>query len=116
MIAKPCARRGCPEVVGKGTSYCPEHAPPPWEGRSGNLMPKGWDRTRSRILRRDRFECQTEVAFSLICGAPANQVDHKTPRSEGGTDDEDNLAAICDDHHKSKSKGESAAGRARAQR
>ncbi len=51
-------------------------------------LPKDWARTRRRILRRDRGICH-------VCGQPgANQVDHVIPTSAGGSDDDDNLAAI----------------------
>lgn len=109
---KPCARRGCPEVVGRGISYCAEHAPPPWQG--SQKAPAGWAKIRSRILIRDRYECQTDMTGAgLICGQPANQVDHIIPRFEGGTEDSENLTAICDEHHRAKTQMESQRARAR---
>lgn len=70
-----------------------------------------WKRTRTRILKRDQGIC-------YICHQPgANQVDHKTPRAEGGTDEDWNLAAIhstpC---HSAKTLAEAARGRARHSR
>jgi len=51
-------------------------------------LPKGWAKTRKRILRRDRGVC-------YICGRPgANQVDHIRPAADGGSDDDTNLAAV----------------------
>lgn len=47
--------------------------------------------TVPRILRRDGGVCH-------ICGAPgADSADHLIPKEFGGTDDDDNLAAV---HHK----------------
>lgn len=111
---KPCATQGCPNTIGRGASYCADHAPPPWDGRSGNTMPQGWQRTRRRIMQRDRYECQFDMTGAgLICGARATEVDHITPRSEGGTDDPENLMAICHKHHLAKTQMESARGRTR---
>jgi len=43
-----------------------------------------WRRIRERIIQRDQGTCQ-------ICGNEGNSVDHITPRSAGGTDDDWNL-------------------------
>jgi hypothetical protein len=48
-----------------------------------------WRTTRLRILRRDRRTCG-------YCGAVATTVDHRLPRSRGGTDDDANLVACCE--------------------
>jgi len=37
---------------------------------------------------------------------PARQVDHKVPKFEGGTDDDDNLQAICEACHQVKTADE----------
>ena len=51
-------------------------------------LPKNWGRTRRRILRRDQGIC-------YVCRGPgANQVDHVVATSNGGSDEDDNLAAI----------------------
>lgn len=51
-------------------------------------LPKDWGQIRRRILRRDQGIC-------YVCGKPgANQVDHIRPASQGGTDEDENLAAI----------------------
>ena len=51
-------------------------------------LPRDWGRTRQRILRRDQGIC-------YVCGRPgANQVDHIVPASQGGSDEDSNLAAI----------------------
>ncbi len=58
-----------------------------WTGdpRTGTTA---WRQLRLRILRRDHGICH-------VCGKPgANEVDHLTPTSAGGTDDPSNLAAI----------------------
>lgn len=47
-----------------------------------------WQRTRLTILNRDQWLCG-------YCGKPANTVDHRVPKSRGGSDDESNLIAAC---------------------
>lgn len=65
--------------------------------------PPGWRHTtRDRILTRDHHTCQWPRPQG-ICGTPANQVDHITPAWLGGTDDDDNLQALCPHHHNIKS-------------
>ena len=52
-------------------------------------LPRNWGRTRLRILRRDRGIC-------YVChGAGAKEVDHIVPVSQGGGEEDSNLAAIC---------------------
>lgn len=53
-----------------------------------NGSTRAWRNTRARVLARDGHTCQQ-------CGQPATQVDHKTPRAQGGSDHEDNLQALC---------------------
>lgn len=67
-----------------------------------------WKRTRARILARDRGTCH-------VCGQPgADEVDHMLAVSEGGTEDDANLAAIhgvpC---HRRKTQAEAIAARLR---
>ena len=54
-------------------------------------LPRGWERKARRILRRDAYVCYVCRQYG------ADQVDHIVPVSQGGTDAEDNLAAIHDD-------------------
>lgn len=79
--------------------------PMAWPPGTGKRIP---ERTRRRILERDAGIC-------CVCHQPgANQVDHVVPRSQGGTDDDTNLAAIHDRPcHLEKTQRESAAARHR---
>jgi hypothetical protein len=56
-------------------------------------------------MRRDGYQCQP----CLKTGRPtlATQVDHIIGKAKDGTDEHDNLQAICDDCHKVKTKAES---------
>jgi 5-methylcytosine-specific restriction protein A len=107
-----CATAGCPTDTIAGESHCAAHTRPPWHGstsRADGLTSSAWRKTTMRILARDRGICH-------VCGEPgASECDHIVPRSEGGTNDDSNLAAIhkrpC---HQTKSNREAARGRARA--
>jgi 5-methylcytosine-specific restriction enzyme A len=85
----------------------------PWhhDGRSRHERGYGaaWVKTRSRILKRDGYLCQTCKREGRL--TPATAVDHVKPKAKGGTDDDDNLASICAAHHAEKSAREAAEGR-----
>jgi 5-methylcytosine-specific restriction protein A len=72
-------------------------------------LPPDWGTTRRRILTRDRHKC-------YMCGAHAPEVDHITPASQHGTDDDSNLAAICVRCHRRKTSAEGVAARAKPPR
>lgn len=76
-----------------------------WE-TSTRTMPPGWSALRMRRLRIDGYRCQARDSLGNLCGAPANQVDHKIPDHKGGTDDLDNLESLCRWHHDRKSSAE----------
>ena len=60
----------------------------PSTARRTKPLPRDWPRTRRRILRRDGCVCH-------VCGRRgADQVDHIRPASQGGGDEDANLAAI----------------------
>lgn len=59
-----------------------------------------WDQTRKRILSRDRHLCQPCLATGRVI--PGTEVDHVKPKSQGGTDDDANLQAICHPCHQAK--------------
>lgn len=70
-----------------------------------------WDKLRLVILRRDAYLCQPCLAQGRP--TPATEVDHVTPKAKGGTDDEDNLQAICSECHREKSTREAAEAQGR---
>ncbi|MFG1683508.1 HNH endonuclease [Nonomuraea sp. NPDC049269] len=67
--------------------------------------PQGWGAIRQRILKRDNHACQMPTPLG-VCGAWANEVDHITPASLGGSDEPANLRSLCGPHHKVKSSRE----------
>lgn len=90
--ARPCL--DCGRVTTNG-SRCVTHQAELLRWRSssrGTRQQQGygadWQRTRLTILNRDGWICG-------YCGRAANTVDHRTPKSRGGTDDESNLIAAC---------------------
>ena len=54
---------------------------------------------RQHILRRDHYLCQACLSKRAT---PATDVDHKTRKADGGTDDPGNLQALCAQCHKDK--------------
>lgn len=70
-----------------------------------------WVKTRARILARDMHLCQP----CLTTGRPteAEEVDHILPKAKGGTDDDENLQAICHDCHVVKTAAEAAEAQGR---
>lgn len=75
----------------------------------GNRHQRGygaaWERLRLRILDRDNGLCQPCLANGRV--HIAQQVDHRTPKAAGGTDDPSNLQSICDACHRAKTSRES---------
>lgn len=64
-------------------------------------------RSGSREQRRSRFVLQRDELRCYVCGnLNATEVDHVIPLCEGGSDDLDNLKAICAPDHKVKSEAE----------
>jgi 5-methylcytosine-specific restriction protein A len=95
----PRQQRGPPHLRVNGTPH----------GWRVTPLPPDWGTTRRRILTRDRHKC-------YMCGAHAPEVDHITPASQHGTDDDSNLAAICVRCHRRKTSAEGVAARAKPPR
>lgn len=106
MILQACIKCGVPSRE----SYCPDHKPKPWatSKRKDRLTVSGSaeQARRLRILQRDLGTCH-------VCGQlGADQVDHVVPLSEGGADEEFNLASIhAEPCHREKTACESRGGR-----
>jgi 5-methylcytosine-specific restriction endonuclease McrA len=76
--------------------------------RRKESLPPGWESsTRPRILKRDGYRC-TAIRYDTErrCNQPATDVDHITPHSLGGSEDDSNLTSLCAHHHKVKSSSE----------
>lgn len=105
--APPCRKPGCPHL-----RPCPTegHEPTPWADSSHNqhrTISGSAEQARARrIIDRDHGICH-------VCHQPgADQADHVIPFTEGGADDEANMAAIharpC---HQAKTSAEAARAR-----
>lgn len=58
------------------------------------------------ILRRDQYLCQPCKKYGFL--TTANEVDHIIPKAQGGTDNPEQLQAICKVCHKAKTQAEAA--------
>lgn len=113
---RPCRKRGCKETTLDKSGYCETHKPEEdnwskWQGgKSDTERGYGWSwrKLRKQVLMRDSYlcqECSRNGRTTEGC-----QVDHKTPKSQGGTDDMENLQALCIPCHKDKTDKESRGG------
>lgn len=113
---RPCRSPMCPAKTQAPSGYCEQHAhlASGWAkpGR-GTAEQRGydweWRKLRALILKRDRYLCQCSDCLGQRL--PASEVDHRTPKFEGGTDDPGNLYAIHVDCHKRKTAAESVRAR-----
>lgn len=71
---------------------------------SGYIQPTNWRAIVRRILNRDGHTC-------YLCSGNATTADHIVPVARGGTHDDDNLAAICEPCHATKTKAEAQHGK-----
>ena len=67
-----------------------------------------WRKLRDSVMRRDQGLCQVCLAIGKY--TPADEVDHVTPKAAGGSEEPDNLQAICKPCHAEKTAKESNAG------
>lgn len=83
------------------------------EGKTTTARGYGWhwQQLRQAILGRDMHLCQPCKAKGRA--TIAKQVDHIIPKAKGGSDDPENLQAICIACHDAKSDAEAAEGQGR---
>lgn len=78
----------------------------------GNRHQRGygreWERLREEIMRRDHGMCQSCLRNGHT--TIGDQVDHKLPKAQGGTDDPSNLELLCTPCHRAKTSRESRRG------
>ena len=111
---KPCSDSGCPALVRDGSGRCEAHKRKKETGFTRQLSRHergygyAWEKLRLVVLRRDAGLCvPCQQKGRLVV---ATIVDHTKPKAEGGTDDMDNLQAICRPCHVKKTAFESARG------
>lgn len=99
---RPCSFSGCP-VIGPCAKHQRKLAPPEpaqrlYDDRRGSSTQRGygyaWQKRRKEFIE--------EHPFCSRCGKPTKEVDHKIPRSRGGSEDDSNLQGLCGFCHKQK--------------
>lgn len=68
-------------------------------GRTTRNATSGWQKARKTVLERDDFECQKCGTVGGPEGHVELHVDHIEPQSAGGSDDPENLRALCRECH-----------------
>ena len=103
---RPCTHTGCSEL--STTGKCDKHKHDGWNrhqaGRTSTERGYGtaWRKLRAKVMKRDNYLCQV----CLPQMTKAKEVDHITNKAKGGTDDMDNLQAICIGCHRAKTANE----------
>lgn len=109
-MKRPCKTLGCPGDA-PGGGYCEacrkrrgEAAPAlaDYERERGSSSARGYNR-RWRAL---RLLVLRESPACVECGEPATDVDHIVPKRDGGTDERENLQALCHSCHSRKTLAE----------
>lgn len=114
--ARPCRHHGCGILSRDGSGFCQTHKSD--VKKASNFTKQlsrhvrgygsAWEKLRIVILRRDGGLCQVCKAGDRL--NPGEIVDHIKPKTEGGTDDPENLQTICKPCHTMKTALESARG------
>lgn len=102
---RACAKRGCAGIVRDGVcSVCgPRSAVTNYDERRGSAASRGYDRhwQKRRLAYLREHPLCVECAREDIVTA-ATDVDHIIPKRDGGTDDPENLQALCHVCHSKK--------------
>lgn len=109
---RPCSAPGCKELVDHGR-YCAKHGRQQSRGgfeagRSSAALGYGaaWQRLRMSVLLAEPL-CRECARRGRV--VQAAHVDHIQPKTQGGTDDLDNLQPLCASCHSAKTNRERAA-------
>ena len=85
-----------------------------WNNQTPNRLPtRQWQKLRKTTLHRDNHTCQLNYPG---CTTTATEIDHKQNLTTGGTNQLDNLQAVCTTCHKQKTQHESLTARTRHKR
>ena len=79
--------------------------------RLEELRPSSLARGFDRAWRKLRAQVLREEPWCRRCGRESTEVDHRIPRSQGGTDDRENLQGVCKPCHSRKGAKEGRWGR-----
>ena len=110
---RPCTYPSCKEYAVKD-GRCETHkVAHRWQSRK-RTTERGygwaWVKLRRKVIARDKHLCQECLRQGIY--TQGNEVDHIRPKSQGGTDDLNNLEILCSRHHREKSLVEAREGRA----
>ena len=108
---RPCAQPGCPALVHRrDRRYCETHhrqRQAEYDRQRGTSAQRGygsrWRRLRQMVLAEHPL-CADPYGIHAARGevVAATDVDHIKPKRDGGTDDWDNLQALCSSCHSRK--------------
>ena len=95
---QPCAELGCPALSDgpRCAAHVAQIQPTLRQSPSKRGYGRAWQKVKAQVLREEPM-CQLQG-----CGAVATQVDHTVPLALGGTDDRENLVAMCHSCHSRK--------------
>lgn len=93
---RPCTFPGC-RAYSVYRGRCDEHKEVRWTKSKNRLSGWDWAKVRPRILARDGHLCQSCLQAGRY--TQATEVDHVIPLSKGGSNDDDNLMALCHTCH-----------------
>lgn len=110
-MARPCREWNCPNLVKSRSQngFCDNHADKRsgWSrrvDRTGSTTERGyghaWRKLRELVLKRDSYLCVQCDALGRV--TEATDVDHIVNKASGGTDDMNNLQALCSPCHRMK--------------
>jgi len=82
---------------------CPEYRVGPANKKHGHgYSSKAWKETRLRVFKRDGMKCQAKGCWLPDLNHGDFQCDHIIPRSQGGSEEDDNLQTLCRRCHSQK--------------
>jgi len=93
---KQCGHVGCPTLVESGIRYCPEHKKQYNRRAKASHYDRRWRKISKLYLSRNPLCVECEKVGRLT---PATETHHKTPVTEGGSDRDENLMALCKPCH-----------------
>lgn len=114
-VRRPCTHTGpegpCPELALPGTSRCGDHPRKAWATTTSSRHERGYD-NREQAAAKKYLRAHEWCQWGEGCDAPATQVDHVIPLSQGGARlDPANFQALCEPHHRTKTAREGNAAR-----
>lgn len=101
---RPCRITGCPNLAEDGKLYCSEHKGMDMreynhyrrEPEANKRYGRAWKRIRNKYITEHPM---CEECFKNNIYKPADEVHHKLPISDGGTNERSNLVSLCHSCH-----------------